>query len=378
MNQPAAPYWPDQMVRNLLFSLLVIGVVVGLVLREGGANLDAPADPSSSDYPARPEWYYLALFQMLKYFPGSREMIGTIVIPSTLLLVLAILPFLDRVLPGKLAHFLACGFVFTILGGAGYLTVQALYDDSRNPLFQEARNKADAARERALLLAGSTEAGIAPDGAAYLLRRDPLTHGKAVLERRCLGCHFHDGKGTGTQTAPDLAGFGSRAWIRGLLEEPQSPAYFGKVPQCDGMAEWKKGTKLKGKALDDVADFVASFAAIDAETTPEEWLANPDVAKHPGYKAFEEDCGKCHIVDGFTEGGMREAPNLFAWGSPQWTARMIRKPDAPDKYGFLEKEQKMPAFNADQLSPNDLQMVIRYLRGDYVKADARSPAEKTP
>ena len=45
------------------------------------ANLDAPADPSSSDYPARPEWYFLSLFQMLKLFPGSREMIGTIIIP---------------------------------------------------------------------------------------------------------------------------------------------------------------------------------------------------------------------------------------------------------------------------------------------------------
>ena len=104
------------------------------------------------------------------------------------------------------------------------------------------------------------EAGIPPDGAAYLLRRDPLTQGQAVLERKCLGCHVLEGHGTGEQTASDLAGFGSRAWIRGLLENPQSPAYFGKVPGCDGMAEWKKSSKLDAKQLDDVADFVASFA----------------------------------------------------------------------------------------------------------------------
>ncbi len=96
--------------------MLVLGVVVGLVLFEGGADLDAPADPSSADYPARPEWYYLSLFQMLKYFPGNREVIGTIVIPSALLVVMLILPLLDRVLPGKLAHFLACGFVFALAG----------------------------------------------------------------------------------------------------------------------------------------------------------------------------------------------------------------------------------------------------------------------
>ena len=42
-----------------------------------GADLDAPADPGRSDYPARPEWYFLSLFQMLKLFPGKQEVIIT-------------------------------------------------------------------------------------------------------------------------------------------------------------------------------------------------------------------------------------------------------------------------------------------------------------
>jgi ubiquinol-cytochrome c reductase cytochrome b subunit len=377
-TQPAAPYWPAQTFRNLVFGALVLGVVFALVLFQGGAHLDAPADPSSADYPARPEWYYLSLYQMLKYFPGSQEVIGTIAIPSALGVVLLILPLLDRALPGKLAHFLACGFVFVLAGGAGFLTVQALWEDYRNPLFQEARKKADAARERALELAGSPDAGIPPDGAAYLLTRDPLTHGRAVLDRRCLSCHVDGGKGSGTQTASDLAEFGSRAWIRGLLDDPRAPRYFGTVPKFDGMTEWKRSSKLKGKALDDVADFVATFAAIAPDTTPEEWMNTPGVTDHPGYQPFEKECGTCHIVDGFTEGGMRDAPNLFAWGSPQWIARMIRKPNAPDRYGFLEKEQKMPAFGPDQLTTNDVQMVIRYFRGEYVKTRAKPVAESSP
>ena len=60
---------------------------------------------------------------MLKLFPGDREIIGTIVIPTALVVVMMFLPFLDRILPRKLAHFLACGFVFAVVGGAGYLTV---------------------------------------------------------------------------------------------------------------------------------------------------------------------------------------------------------------------------------------------------------------
>jgi ubiquinol-cytochrome c reductase cytochrome b subunit len=360
-----ATYWPHQSFRNVLFGAAVFGVVVAIVLIQGGAELDAPADPSSADYPARPEWYFLSLYQMLKYFPGTREVIGTFIIPSTLLFIMILLPLLDRILPRRIAHVLACGFVFGAVGGAGVLTAQALWDDAGNVQFHEARKKADAARERALALASLPEAGIAPDGAAYLLRRDPLTQGKAVLERRCLGCHVLEGRGTGEQSAPDLAGFGTRAWIRGLLENPRSPTYFGKVPGCDGMAEWKKNSKLDARHLDAVADFVATFARIPADTTPDEWLASPDVAKHPGLEPFQKECGQCHAIDGFTDGGLREAPGLFAWGSPGWIARMVRKPAAADRYGFLAENQKMPPFGAEQVGDNDLSMVIRYLRGDY-------------
>ncbi len=117
-KRPTATFWPEQLFMDTVFSALVLGVVIVLVLAEGGANLDAPADPASSDYPARPEWYFLSLFQMLKLFPGSREMIGTFVIPTALVVVMLLLPLLDRVLPGKLAHFLACGFVFAVVGAA--------------------------------------------------------------------------------------------------------------------------------------------------------------------------------------------------------------------------------------------------------------------
>src|SRR5262249_44216382 len=155
--------------------------------------------------------------------------------------------------------------------------------------FHEAREKADAARERALTLASLPDVGIPPDGAGYLLRRDPLTQGKAVLDRRCLGCHVYEGRGIGEQSAPPLAGFGTRSWIRGLLDNPRSPAYFGKVPGCDGMAEWKKTSKLDAKQLDAVAEFVASFAKIPPDTTPDEWLAAPEVAKHPGLEPFQKE-----------------------------------------------------------------------------------------
>jgi quinol-cytochrome oxidoreductase complex cytochrome b subunit/mono/diheme cytochrome c family protein len=372
-------FWPEQLFMDTVASGAVFGVIVLLTLT-WGADLDAPADPSSANYPARPEWYFLSLFQMLKLFPGEREVIGTIVVPSAILAVLVALPLLDRILPGTLAHFLACAFVFALIGGAGYLTYAALRDDAANALFQADRRAADQARDRALLLAGSPEAGIPPEGPAYLLLRDPLAHGRKILETKCLGCHYFGGKGVESpgadglpamspQTASDLQDFGSRAWVRGLLENPKSPRYFGKVPQLGGMERWKKSSKLSPKELDAVADFVATFATIPADLSPAEWEQDPKVSAHPGAEAFITECGRCHLVGPSgtlgIEGGEEDAPNLFAWGSPQWITRMIRKPGSPERYEFLDKKDQMPAF-ADQLTNNDIETLVRYLKNDYV------------
>jgi ubiquinol-cytochrome c reductase cytochrome b subunit len=366
-------YWPDQTFLNLIATTLVLGVMVALILYEGGAPLDAPADPSSSDYPARPEWFFRFLFQMLKHFPGKYEWVGSIAIPGGIMLTMALLPLLDKVAPSRVLHFFACSLVFALAGGAGYLTIESLVEDARNPAFHEAREKADKARDRALFLAAHPSYGVPPEGAGYLMRLDPLTRGAAVLDAKCLGCHQYGGRGMGEISAPDLKDFGSKAWVRGLLEKPDSDAYFGKTPECDGMIEWKKTTKLDAKQLDDVADFTASFAKIPADMSVDEWLNSPGVADHPGNELFQKDCGKCHAIEGYTEGGLRDSPNLFAWGSPQWTTRMVRKPHADDRYGYLAEQQRMPPLGADALTENDLKMITRYLAGDYL-APEQAPA----
>ncbi|MBX3225167.1 MAG: cytochrome bc complex cytochrome b subunit, partial [Labilithrix sp.] len=67
-------FFPKQLFKDVVAVLAVVGIVFVLAIREHGAPLDAPADPSS-DYPARPEWYFLALFQLLKYFHGPLEIV---------------------------------------------------------------------------------------------------------------------------------------------------------------------------------------------------------------------------------------------------------------------------------------------------------------
>ena len=46
------------------------------------AHLDEIANPTDASYIPRPEWYFLSLFQLLKYFPGPLEPVATMVIPG--------------------------------------------------------------------------------------------------------------------------------------------------------------------------------------------------------------------------------------------------------------------------------------------------------
>ena len=55
---------------------------------------------------------------------------------------------------------------------------------------------------------------------------------------------------------------------------------------------------------------------------------------------------------------------------------MIRRPASPLHYGFLDEDKQMPPF-ADRVSENDLNMLIRLFRGDYVGANTAPSPEKT-
>ncbi len=370
-----ATLWPAQAFYHASAASLALGVVLALAVDNHGYSLDAPAEPSSEDYPARPEWYFLALNQLLKIFQG-REFIATLVIPGLAVSGLAALPLLDRVLPRKLSLGVASGFLIAIGLGLAGLTAAAVLKDSHSDAFRSARAKADREAERAVSLA--TLGGIPPEGAAYLLKLDPLHRGNEVFEQRCAGCHDLGGDKRPEQWAPSLEGYGTYAWIRGLLDEPGSNRYFGKAPMCGGMAEWKEGSKLSSPELDAVASFVASFTAIPADVTPGEWLEDPKVRDHPGRKPYQNECAGCHTMGDPKQRAkmLQPAPDLWAWGSDRWTARMIQAPSHPSAYGYLEAEQKMPGFS-DQLTDVDLRTLTRYLRGDYPRPVPPGPERST-
>ncbi len=386
------PFFPKQVFYDTVAGLAVFGVLAFFTWQHHGAPLDAPADPGSLEYPARPEWYFLSLFQMLKKFPGKYEFVGTQVVPGAIVAVLFLLPLLDKLFPRKFAHFLACMFVFALVGGAGYLTVEALRADANDPSFAASRKVADQAAARALELAGNPNAGIPPSGSSDILNRDPLTRGMAILEQKCLGCHAYTGKTQGKPEDPfkafDLAHFATPGWIGDLLEDPGAPKFKAHVPTApgaktftekplNGMETWKKTYDFDTDAeRTQVAEFVASFARIPSDVTAEEWASDPKVKEHPAFENFVSSCLPCHAVADLGQPDKdQKAPGLFAYGSPQWLSKMIRKPGAKGFYGYLKPHEQMPGF--EDLTPADLEMIVRLLRDDFVGSEPSSH-EKSP
>jgi mono/diheme cytochrome c family protein/preprotein translocase subunit Sec61beta len=94
-KQNGVKFWPDIIYKDVVITtaLFIILVILATWI---GVSQEPKADPSDSAYVPRPEWYFLFLFQLLKYFPGSLEWLGTTIIPIIAVLALFLLPFFDR------------------------------------------------------------------------------------------------------------------------------------------------------------------------------------------------------------------------------------------------------------------------------------------
>ncbi len=91
-----------------------------------GAELGAPANPAESYSAARPETYFLFLFQSLKYLEVFPPIVGAIVVPGLVMLSLFLMPFIGR---WQLGHRFNIVWTFALLLGAGVLTALAWHDD---------------------------------------------------------------------------------------------------------------------------------------------------------------------------------------------------------------------------------------------------------
>jgi quinol-cytochrome oxidoreductase complex cytochrome b subunit/mono/diheme cytochrome c family protein len=351
-------FHPDQLARDVAFAVLVVLAMAVLTSVNHGAHLDAPADPTV-DYKPRPEWYFLFLFQLLKYLPGSLELLGTVVLPGLAGAFLFVLPFLDRG-ESKRARDRLPFLAPVLLGACGvvFLTAQSLQQDAHDAEYQRGLEVSHQRAQRAIMLA---QKGIPVGGPLELLRGDPMTRGADVDAQHCTKCHVLAGEGE--RDAPDHTGFGSREWILGVAHNPGDDHYFGKT-KIDDM---KPMGKLGDEKLAAVAEFLFSLGHEPQDPPFDATLA----AK--GKSIFLDKCLDCHVYEG--EGAnVLDGPDMTGYGSRTWIYRQIK--DGSVHYGDLNK---MPKFD-DDLDEHDLQMVTAFLRQQrFAKIDFKvEPAKERP
>ncbi len=203
-------FYPRQVLMDLsLTALLIIGL--GMLAFFTPIGLGPPANPADAQYIPRPEWYYLPIFQWLKYWHGSLSVVGVLIIPTLLVLAVIALPFLDRGVerrPWRRPVAMgAYAFVVFMLVGLG---LRSRYLDWHNPGVAEQLAKQTAEENAYIRKPFEPELSAASLTAANAALADPLgSKGKSIFESHsCNACHG-DG-GTGTAAAPALIGIGEK------------------------------------------------------------------------------------------------------------------------------------------------------------------------
>lgn len=379
-----SPFWPDQVLKDSVACLAVLATVLFLVFYLG-AGLGAPADPANSYSAARPEWYFLFLFQLLKFFPGESEVIGAIVIPGVVVTLLFLMPIVGR---WKIGHGFNVGLLVCLMVGAGYLTFLAIKQDRSELTYRNAVWEADQA---AKIAAERAKHGIPAVGARVMMREDQKAQALTVITRQCLTCHAYtdaDGRGYAPETpaAPNLYGFATKEWIAGLLdpEKIAGPHYFGNT------ALLAEDPVTKTKRTSEMVDYVQGvFKELGPEAVSKLSAALAAEAGHPvaeadkalvegGIAILKDDstgCAQCHQFQ--DAGSLGTAPNLTGYGTKNWIMGMIRNPGGQEYYGHLDrKTQKMPAFEG-RLSAEQIGHIADFLRGDWDKPASAVPTAQT-
>jgi menaquinol-cytochrome c reductase cytochrome b/c subunit len=90
------PFFPYAVAKDALMACVVMAVIIAcsLVL---GVEFGPKANPASTSYDPRPEWYFFFLFELLRVVrPAILTPLATIGIPTLAMILLFLLPFFDR------------------------------------------------------------------------------------------------------------------------------------------------------------------------------------------------------------------------------------------------------------------------------------------
>src|SRR5919202_1214445 len=96
MKGKGKPFFPYAVLKDSLMACIVLLVIIAMAIIFG-SELGPKADPTSTTYTPRPEWYFFFLFELLRVVkPPALVFIATVGIPTVCMVLLILLPFFDR------------------------------------------------------------------------------------------------------------------------------------------------------------------------------------------------------------------------------------------------------------------------------------------
>jgi cytochrome c551/c552 len=196
------PFFPYAVAKDSLMAVVVMIVIILMALILG-AELGPKADPTTTTYVPRPEWYYYYLFEVLRVIkPPELTPLATIGVPTICMILLILLPFYDRNperRPERRPVATLAGIV-TIFA-IGYLTYLGAEAGSPNEIELETPERIEAQGGETL---ASFEAGRI-----------------VTAQSGCLACHKIGSNG-GT-IGPDLTDVGERLPAQAIARTLQNP-----------------------------------------------------------------------------------------------------------------------------------------------------------
>jgi len=207
LKSKGKPFYPYAVAKDSMMAAIVVLLiaVLSIVL---GAELGPKADPTTTTYVPRPEWYFFFLFELLRVIkPPELTPLATIGIPTICMILIIMLPFIDRSPERRPERRPIATFTgIAVIGAMAYLTFLGANAGSPNEILYK----------------------VAP-------QYEP---GKLVAAQSgCLACHKIGENGNGGP-GPNLTEIGNRlpaAAIRRTLENPTPP-----MPSYRGLPEQKK------------------------------------------------------------------------------------------------------------------------------------------
>ena len=321
---PRRKFFPEQVFKDTV-GVAIAFIILFTLAVVAEAPLGRLADPTDTAFIPRPEWYFLFLFQTIKFFKGPLEVLGAVVLPGVAVLILFLVPFIDR---GPMVRLGKRTFAFgiAILGILAWtsLTTAAVLTTPPSP------------EENGLIATAESETSVQ---AWQHLSPEELQGLALFRAQNCKACHPGGGnKGIGPDLTKMPAEHRNAAWLVPHFQNPAKVVPGSSMPPV----------QLKDSELTALSAFVLKLTP-DNESSI---MAAPDYVVQGALVYQSNHCNSCHQIAGV---GQKLGPALDGVGERHdraWLEQHFRDPQGTSK-GTI-----MPPY---KFSDADMDAICKYL-----------------